>query len=149
MIKTIIFDLIDTLYDPNSKKLFPDTLTTLDLLKNNFSLILVTDFKEDKKRLLDDLGLEKYFDNIIISNKSNNLFESILNGNSIRASECLVIGDNEKNEIQIARNLNLNYLVINRKKVLSNSDSIGSLIEIILFDKISEDILNKSTRISS
>ena len=149
MIKTIIFDLIDTLYDPNSKKLFPDTLTTLDLLKNNFSLILVTDFKEDKKRLLDDLGLEKYFDNIIISNKRNNLFESILNGNSIRASECLVIGDNEKNEIQIARNLNLNYLVINRKKVLSNSDSIGSLIEIILFDKISEDILNKSTRISS
>lgn len=130
MIKMIIFDLVGTLYDPEASELFPEVSLTLSLLKNRFSMILVTDLKDGKKKLLDFLRLEKYFDDIIIHSKNNDLFADILSKNKIKPSECLVVGDDVKNEIEIARSLGMKFLIIDRKSTLSGEDTIKNLFEI-------------------
>lgn len=131
MIKSIILDFMGTLYDPNSNRLYSDTLPILEFLKNDYYLILITNLKEDKRKLIENLGLKKYFNQIIISKKNKELIADIMIKNQNKKSEYLIIGNDEKDEIELARKLKLKYLLIDRTiNPPLKANSINSLREL-------------------
>jgi len=131
MIKSIIFDLMGTLYNPHNSQLYEETISTLKDLKNTCYLILLTDLKKGKSRLIQELGLREYFDEVIIGEKSDTLFTNVMKQSNIDPSECMVIGDNEEEEIRIAKNLNmLSFLVKREKPPSPQQNTISNLTEI-------------------
>lgn len=144
MIKNIIFDLVETIYDPSKDELYPDALQVLDNLKKRFGLILVTDKTDNKETLIQNLGLKEIFDNIIIESKNKELFNKLLKDNNLPHSECIVVGDGATNELKIADELKIKSIQIKRNgKSKKNNQYISSLSEILdLINSINKNNLN-------
>ncbi len=146
MIKNIIFDLVDTLYDQSKDGLYQDALPALNDLKKRFGLILVTDKTDNKESLVHDLGLKEIFDKVIIESKNKELFNRLLNESRLHHSECIVVGDGATNELNIANELNIKSIKIKRNsksKSKKNTRYISSLTEIMdLIDSINKNNQN-------
>lgn len=102
MKKIIIFDFNRTLYDPEQERIMPEALTILEYLSSkNYELILVSRAVQNRKVLINKLGITPYFNKIIIANnKSLKLFNKI-----IGAKPTVIIGDRVKTEITLGNQL--------------------------------------------
>lgn len=111
MIKQIIFDYYNTLFDPKSGSLFDGTETLLTtLLKRGSELNLIT--TESKNRLIEikQIRIDKYFTKIIISKKkTKSIFANII----YDPSKTLIIGDRIEEEIKIGKSLKTKVLLVN------------------------------------
>ncbi len=103
--------IINTL-DVESAILFPDTMDSLIELKRiGYKLFLVTfGNKKVQKKKIKVLGLEKAFNEIIITDKpvgKENCFEEILTKYHLEPEQVLCVGDKIKDEIEIGRKLGM------------------------------------------
>lgn len=103
MIKAIIFDYGRTIVDPETDDLFPEAKEILDkLIKRKLKLTLVSRSHHPKNRRqnIKRLQLEKYFELIeVIPAENTKEYTHILEKLQVRAEDCLVIGDQVKNDI--------------------------------------------------
>ena len=115
--KAIIFDFNRTLYDADNKRLFPEVINILESLKSKYMLYLIGKGNEERKDLINSLGIEKYFERIIITEeKSINNFKEILNDLNYNPQEVYVIGDRIKSEIKIGNSFNMNTIWLKKGK---------------------------------
>ena len=114
MKKIIIFDFNRTIYNPEAGTLFPEVGKVMNsLLKKEYQLFLLSHIgtsskkAKERKKIIYDLGLEKYFqENIILTrNKSAEDFEKILAKSGVLAKSSFVVGDRVRKEIAFANTL--------------------------------------------
>lgn len=145
MIKSVIFDLVGTLYDDSADELYRDALPTLNELKNRFGLVLVTDIKNNKECLIRNLGIYDIFDKVVIDQKNKEVLKEILRQSNLHPSECIVVGDGATNELKIANELNIKSIQINRDKTFKEDNQrISSLSKIAgIIDSHNKNNTNK------
>jgi FMN phosphatase YigB (HAD superfamily) len=72
MKNAIIFDFNRTLYDPDTGQLMKDALEILSTLKElGFKMFLIGKGAEERTTLIRDLGLEPFFDDIIVNDEKD------------------------------------------------------------------------------
>jgi FMN phosphatase YigB (HAD superfamily) len=105
----------------NSIVIFDDVLNILGELQKEARLYIISNLATPYKIPIYNLKLVHYFENIIFScdygyiKPSKKIFQLVENNTKCKKQEILMIGDSEKSDIQGARNMEWNYLKINRK----------------------------------
>ena len=106
---------------PTKKAIFPYTFEILDYLKNkNYGLHLITNgFIDVQTKKLAHSGLDKYFDEMITSERSDSLkpkpeiFEYAMKATNTTANESIMIGDNQHADIAGALNVGMDAIFVN------------------------------------
>jgi len=106
MQKIIIFDFNRTIYDPDRGALLPNVELVLQTLQTmGFALFLVSRAGESRRKLIADLGIAKYFVDIVVSDeKSRKDFASLLSP-EVSLPQSFVVGDRVRQEIAIGNSL--------------------------------------------
>ena len=119
-------------------KLYPDTLKTLEKLKKEFKLALVTDaFPLSFKVLETKFKIRKFFDTLIISYEVGllkpdyKMFELALKNLECKKEEALMIGNNLEDDVKAARKFGVNSILFDiNNKYPEFPERITSLSEI-------------------
>ena len=106
---------------PTKKAIFPYCIEILDYLKNkNYGLHLITNgFIDVQTKKLQNSGLDKYFGELITSERSNSLkpkreiFEFALQVTNATIAESIMIGDNQHADIGGALNVGMDSIFTN------------------------------------
>jgi putative hydrolase of the HAD superfamily len=105
---------------PKLNALMPHAKEVLEFLKPNFKLYIITNgFKELQYRKLQNSGIERFFDDIFISETIGYqkphiaFFEHILKKTGAKKEESLIIGDDMKTDIQGAKNVGIACVLYN------------------------------------
>ncbi|MDD5416169.1 MAG: HAD hydrolase-like protein [Candidatus Daviesbacteria bacterium] len=104
MFDMIIFDWKRTLYDPDRKVLLPGAVELLKFLRSkHIPMILIGKGGQDMKQEVKRLGVAKYFQEIVFSDKEKDLqtFQKFIKN----PQEVLVIGDRVRSELEIGKKL--------------------------------------------
>lgn len=120
--------------------LFPHTIEILDYLKPNYNLYILTNgFRETQFRKLDNCGLSNYFDEVFTSetigyNKPHQkIFEWAITAVNAKKSDCIMIGDDQKVDIEGAARFGMDTIFFNPLKerpIAKASYTIENLLEI-------------------
>ena len=109
---------------PMKKNLFPDALTVLDYLHQNYSLHIITNgFKEVQYLKIKNSGLEKYFAQIHISEEigfkkpQSEIFDYAVSQAKTVHENCIMIGDNLDTDIDGAINAGIDHIYFNPEKL--------------------------------
>ncbi len=99
MQKAVIFDFNRTLYDPENGAFMEGAIASLEALKREgFLLFLIGKGTEERASLINELGLHRYFDEIIVKEeKEPEDFEYLKKKYSF--ADFYAIGDRVKKEI--------------------------------------------------
>ncbi|MFI5220383.1 MAG: YjjG family noncanonical pyrimidine nucleotidase [Bacteroidia bacterium] len=118
LIKTFPDEYLEIL--PTKKNLFPDATDVLDYLKTKYNLHLITNgFEHVQWAKLNSSGLQKYFSEIIISDKTGfkkpdkEIFDFALTSVNAKAEECIMIGDDIEADIKGAINAGWDIIFFN------------------------------------
>jgi putative hydrolase of the HAD superfamily len=106
---------------PTRTAVFPDTFETLDyLVDKGYRMHLITNgFEKTQHSKLKHSGLDKYFEEVITSERSNSLkpkkeiFDYAMNKVSCCVQECIMIGDSPEVDIQGAMNAGIDQVFVN------------------------------------
>lgn len=106
---------------PTQKEVFPHTFEILDYLtQKNYRLHLITNgFEKTQWSKLKNSGLDKYFEHVITSEKSNSvkpkkeIFDYALGIAGADLSNSIMIGDNLEADIQGAMNAGMDSIFVN------------------------------------
>lgn len=107
---------------PNKTKLFPQTIETLEYLKNaGYRLFLLTNgFVEVQRVKIRDSKLEPFFERMITSEEAGyqkpheKIFEFALNIVKTEKRDCLMIGDDLESDIAGAQNFGIDTVFFNQ-----------------------------------
>jgi FMN phosphatase YigB (HAD superfamily) len=100
----IIFDFYRTLYDPDIEDVMPDSLMVLkSLWQSDFELILITRKEHGRPELIESLGIDKYFSQILQVNEKASALSKVMKSYPERSF--VVIGDRAHEEIVIGNKL--------------------------------------------
>jgi putative hydrolase of the HAD superfamily len=107
---------------PNKTKLFPQTIETLEYLKNKgYRLFLLTNgFVEVQKVKIRDSKLESFFERMITSEEAGyqkpheKIFEFALQIVKAEKADCLMIGDDLESDIEGAQNFGIDTVFFNQ-----------------------------------
>ncbi len=139
MIKGIIFDFINTLYDPEKKQLFTGVLSLLkDLKTSGIKLGLLSYGSAGKIELIRKLGLNEYFDKVAVTEeKSPAEFQLFLEQFKLNPDQILVVGDRLDDEIKTGKSLGLITVWISPQPNITRTKfadfQIRSVTEVITF----------------
>ncbi len=98
--KAIIFDFNRTLYNPDSGFLVEGALELLENLSKNFTLVLYSKDKSDRRKLISDLGIDSFFKEIIVVEEKNpEDIQKVAEKLGVKTSEIVLIGDRIKSEV--------------------------------------------------
>jgi len=117
------FDQVFQVFEePASWKLFPETRSTLSLLREQgLELGIVSNFDSRLFTLLRGLGIEQAFDTITISSLSHaakpapKIFLSALEKHAIDPAEALHVGDSPRDDVEGATKAGLKALLLDRR----------------------------------
>jgi len=106
---------------PNKTRLFPQTIETLEYLKNaGYRMYLLTNgFVEVQKVKIKDSKLEPFFERMITSEEAGyqkpheKIFEFALTIVKAEKADCLMIGDDLESDIEGARNFGIDTVFFN------------------------------------
>ncbi len=119
---------------PLQTELVDGTIEVLEYLKTNYQLHIITNgFKEIQHVKIENCGLKKYFDQIIISeevgfNKPDKLiFDFAMNKCNALHHECLMVGDDFEADIIGAKNASIKAIFLNRKSLKFEDNSINEI----------------------
>ena len=120
---------------PHKTNLFPHAIETLEYLKEKYVLHIVTNgFEEVQYLKMKNTNLEKYFSQIITSERSGykkpdkRMFEFSLNEAKAEKATSLMIGDNLEADIVGARNAGLNQVYFNPQKNIHQEDVTHEIV---------------------
>ena len=117
---------IDFTYTDHKYGFYDDIYNELDILKNKYILILLSDNWPCCNPIMDERNLSKYFDKIYISSfygtkKSNgDFFDILINEYNIKPGEAYFVDDNES-LLDIAKEKNLDVRQMDREGVVVSS----------------------------
>lgn len=120
----------------NSVVIYDEVIAVLRELKKDFQLFLISNLASPYKNPVYFYNLDKYFEKMIFScdygflKPNREIFEEVEKITSNAPNKILMVGDSFKSDITGARNMNWNYLKINRKLSGSKSFEIQNLSEI-------------------
>lgn len=102
MRKVVIFDFNRTIYNPETKKLFPNVVSILIQLKSSGCVLFLLSFggKERTQQIL-DLGITSYFDKVYVSKSKVVAFRKLVVERALQQANTFVVGDRIKEEIRI------------------------------------------------
>jgi putative hydrolase of the HAD superfamily len=118
----LVFEMVDAYGDAFEKNLvmFPEAYPLLKKLKRKYKLYLVTEGPSDgKRRIVDLMSLENYFDGIFISGEvgkiksTGELFEHCIESTGLKPQDILVVGDSYARDIQGAMKCKLKAVWFN------------------------------------
>lgn len=114
---------------PQRGKLVDYAMEILEKLKGNYRLHIITNgFEEIQMTKLTYSGLDKYFEQIITSERASfqkpdpRIFRFAMNSAGARSNESVMIGDNLDTDIQGAIKANMDQIYFNPGKVNHNHD---------------------------
>lgn len=115
--KVIIWDFINTIYDPSKKDLYPGVQELLSDCKGLYKQALVSMGigASDKLNILNSYDIAAFFDLIKFGKKSPILFMSISRYFQASPTDCYVIGDNIIGEIKIGLSLQMKTILISNQ----------------------------------
>ncbi|HOY32777.1 MAG TPA: YjjG family noncanonical pyrimidine nucleotidase [Bacteroidales bacterium] len=109
---------------PSKTKVFPGTYETLQYLCDKYAMHIVTNgFEEVQFRKIQQAGLEKYFDQVITSEKAGykkpdrNFFDFTLREIHAAAHECLMIGDDIEVDLMGSMNAGIDQVFFNYENI--------------------------------
>lgn len=109
---------------PLKTNLFPNTIETLDYLKDRYSMHIITNgFEEVQYKKIRISGLSKYFDKIITSEEAGynkpdkKIFVYSLKKANATAKESLMIGDDMNVDILGAKTVGMDQVYVNYEKL--------------------------------
>ena len=107
--KTAIIDFNRTLWNPDTNNLIPGAQELLQLLKGKeIKLALISAASDKKERQILIKSISSFFDVIkVVSEKSPQLFEEIIQNFNTKPTETIVIGDRIKGDINIGNRLGM------------------------------------------
>lgn len=112
-----------------------EVIEILEYLNKKYELVVLTNFFEElQSQRLENYGIKKYFIDVIGGDKYIKPYKEsyLLACGSNDPSECVMIGDNYKNDVEsaIQNGLQAIYLNLNNKKTNKDIVSIKNLIEL-------------------
>lgn len=126
---------------PRKTKLYPDTSETLACLNKKYKQYILTNgFVEVQHIKVKNCNLEKYFQRVFTSEEigkmkpSEIFFNYVLSELHVRPENCLMIGDDEKADIEGARNCNIDQVLFNPQKTKTSCNptfEISNLKELL------------------
>jgi HAD superfamily hydrolase (TIGR01549 family) len=103
--------------------IFPETVKTLEEFSKKYKLVLLSNTAEKEgKEAMGKFGLEKYFDEILLSGSLGlakpdpKIFKLVLEKTNVRPEEILVVGDNLETDIIPARILGMKGILIDTRE---------------------------------
>lgn len=119
---------------PFQTELVDGTIEVLEYLKTNYQLHIITNgFKEIQHVKIENCGLKKYFNQIIISEEvgfnkpDKQIFDFALNKTNALHHECLMVGDDFEADIIGAKNASIKAIFLNRKSLKIEDNSINEI----------------------
>jgi len=110
-IRGFIFDFNRTLYDPEKNELIAGVLEILKkLFDSGYKLCLLSKKANlDRRRQISQLGLDKYFIDILVTDgdKNESDFQVCVDLMSLRPEQIAVVGDRVNREIKIGNRLGM------------------------------------------
>ncbi len=113
---------------PLKKALFPGTKKTLEYLKNNYNLYIITNgFKEVQKIKMKTSGIDKYFEHVFISEDIGwqkpdiKVFNYAMKYSGAKPEKSLMIGDDLQTDIEGAKNAGIDTVFFNPSKIKHDS----------------------------
>ena len=123
--------LYGTFSDPNSYRLHPDAMPTLDRLESTgVPLGVISNFEEWLERLLDALGVTRYFPVRVISGIEGvekpdpRIFEIALERAGVSAAETVYVGDHPYFDVEAAGEVGMLPILIDRRGRYADADCI-------------------------
>ncbi len=116
----------DFTYTDNKYGFYEDIYSELNILKDKYTLLLLSDNWPCCGPIMDERRLSKYFDKIYISSvygtekRNGDFFDILINEYNIKEGEAYFVDDNEKN-LDIAVTKGLDVRQMDREKVVSSS----------------------------
>jgi len=100
----IIFDYNRTIYDPETGQLYPSVIELLRDLSAHHELFLVSQYESVRKKQVADLGIARFFKEIVfVPSKTKSLFQDLAG----RSKNAMVVGDRVQSEIYLGNELGL------------------------------------------
>ena len=100
MKKLIIFDWGRTLYNPETEKLFPDTIKILEYLSNKYTLAIVAlatagrEKIQERLQIIKENNLGKYFTSILFDIKDkDSMYEKTLKDLEVDPKDVIIVDD--------------------------------------------------------
>lgn len=121
----LVFEMVDAYADAFEKNLvmFPEAYPLLKKLKKKYKLYLVTEGPSDgKRRIVDLMSLENYFEGIYISGEigkiksTGELFGHCLESTGFKPEEILVVGDSYSRDVRGAMKCGMKAAWFNHDK---------------------------------
>lgn len=107
---------------PRKGNLMPHTIETLEYLKSRYPMSIITNgFDEIQDVKMSSSGLQKYFDQVITSEKAGclkphrGIFDCAMQYASVIHTECVMIGDNPVTDITGALNCGMDQIYYNSR----------------------------------
>lgn len=123
-------------------RLYPETIETLETLKKDYKLILLSNLPSTQEDIIDRFEFRKYFDEIVLSYdagciKSEGGFEKIMEITGLSSDEMVMVGDSMDSDIKSAEKAGVKGILIDRRNVREYECKISDLSEI---KKIIEEV---------
>ena len=104
MVKVIIFDFGRTLYDRDNDRFFPEVPEVLEKLAPKYKLVIVSmavsDDPEERRKILKENNLEKYFDSMIfVKQDKDSAYEKVILDLRVNPEEIVIVDDRVKRGI--------------------------------------------------
>jgi putative hydrolase of the HAD superfamily len=120
-------------------KLFPETIKTLDLLKEKFKLIIISNAKKEFIDIqLKQTKIKPYFKHVFSSlsdfdlvKKTPDVYKQVLEILKVHSDEIIHLGDNYEFDYISPKKIGISSIYIDRKKKDNGDNSIYSLSELI------------------
>jgi putative hydrolase of the HAD superfamily len=114
---------------PYKTKLFPEVINTLERIKNDFQIHIITNgFSEVQFIKLKQSGLDIYLKSITISEEAEKpkphteFFDLALKKANALPENCLIVGDDLETDILGAKNYGLDYVWFNPDKEITDTE---------------------------
>ena len=130
-------------HGPRKTGLFPNAIEVLTYLKSKYPLHIITNgFEEVQLIKLESSGLAPFFNEIITSERAGSkkphpgIFQYSLEVTKAKASDCLMIGDNEQIDVLGARRAGMDGVYFNPENhdaVTNPTHEIRDLKELLKF----------------
>lgn len=131
-----IEDLVFWIESPIKRaRLYDDVIPSLENLYSNNDLYLVSDTSTIGRKIINDLNIRNYFQQVVLScenriTKSEGLYNELFRSRNLNVKETLFVGDSPDLDYDIPISLGAKAILINRERKFTGRNLVTSLEDI-------------------